>query len=357
MLAMASTSLASTSLAQGHRVSASTHVYTDDDSLTVVHPSVAASVALGEDTSASVGYEADIITAATVDVRTSASVRPFEETRHGGSLAVRHALHRTLALGAGAVASVSPDYRSYTGSARLEVETSDRMHAFSLDVRGAHSEVGRVHDSQPVGELLALGLSGSWTAVLSRRAVLDIGGAFDWNHGYLENPYRFVRIAGSADQLVAVPEEVPDDRFRGALSARLRLAATERLFVRARYRLHADDWGVFGHTVEARVIVAATPDFSATLGIRFFVQNGASFYHGVYRTHPNVPTFRTRDRELASGFGGKLLGALRWRFLERQRADLSVALRAELHQHRYIDTPLLRRRRALVTGLSLIGEL
>lgn len=349
--------LASSSVAHAdHGVSASTFVYTDDDSLTVVHPSVAANVGLTEDTSATLQWDADVITAATVDVRTSASVRPFHETRHGGAIGIRHALSRTLAIGAGYRLSISPDHRSYTGSVRIELETDSRLHTFALDARAAYNEIGRARDARRVGELWAAGLNGWWTAVLSSRALLDLGLAFDWNHGYLESPYRFVRIVGQSGQSVFLPEEVPDDRARGAFSARLRLAVSDAIFLRGAYRFHADDWGVVGHTIDVNAI-ASHRAVSVTLGARLFVQKGASFYDGNYESYPRAPTLRTRDRELASSFAGRLLASLRWRFVERARGSASLVLRTELHQHRYIDTPLLPRRRALVTGLSLIGEM
>ena len=82
------------------RAAAGVFVHTDDDGLTVIHPIASTRVEVADDTHVGVGWEADVISAATIDVRTSASPRGFEETRHGLSANVDHAIRPTLSVGA-----------------------------------------------------------------------------------------------------------------------------------------------------------------------------------------------------------------------------------------------------------------
>ena len=81
--------------AQDH-ATAAIFVHADDDQLTVVHPSASARATVDR-TAITARYDADVITSATIDVRTSASVRPFEETRHGLGLEGETSLSRAVA--------------------------------------------------------------------------------------------------------------------------------------------------------------------------------------------------------------------------------------------------------------------
>lgn len=339
------------------RASAGTYVYTSSDGLTVIHPSAAASFDLSEDTRIDARYDADVVSAATVDVRTSASIRPFEETRHGGSLALTQALARTAQLAGSYALSISPDYQSHTFGVGGRLEDDVRIHRVGLDLRGAYESVGRAGDLAPAGEALALGGSASWTGVLATWLVADVGAALEWRHGYLESPYRFVAIYGVGSQSVRVPESVPDDRVRAAISAQLRAALADAVFARASYRLHGDDWGIVGHTVDLSFTFELARGWLLTAGGSFLVQRGASFYRGVYPTLPMLPQYRTRDRELAPGFAASAIVALEAPIVDLPEGfRLLVRARAELIERRYFDTPLLPERIDVSTGLTLSAE-
>ena len=349
--------LSATGVRADDRASAGVWVHTDDDQLTVVHPVASARAEVAEDTHVGVGYDADVISAATVDVRTSASPRGFEETRHGLSAGVDHALSRTVSVGTGYALSLSPDHVTHAGSLRGAVEDDDRVNIYAASLGVARDSVGRAGDEEPVGSLWSLGGSLSWTTLLSADAVLDLAAAVEHQRGYLESPYRFVPVTTAMGQReVRVPEEVPDVRWRGALRGQIRLALTHWLFGRAFYRLHADDWGIAGHTLQLRVDVEPADRWLVAVHGRFHGQRGASFYDGEYDTLPEIPSLRTLDRELAPGF--YVAGGLRvehalghWLGL-----DWRVDARAEVLRRRYIDTPQLPQRLSLTAGVGLVVE-
>lgn len=335
------------------RASAAFFVHVDDDGLRVLRPSGTASVDVG-DTRVGAHYEADVITAATVDVRTSASPRGFDERRHGASLSLDHRVGRGLTLGLGSSTSQAPDHRSYAGTVRAVVEDAERVHTVSVGLGAARDRISRAGDPDPSGHATTVGASVSWAAVLTRAAVADLSLAAERTHGDMESPYRFVPVTGPAGQArVHVAEALPDDRWRVAGRARLRWAPTDRLFTRASWRLHVDDWGIAGHTVRGRVAVQATERLRLSLDGRVYVQRGASFYGPQYATLPDVPSLRTIDRELAPmwqvGGGARVEHELgEWR-----GARFSVDARAELVRTHYFETPALRSRRALTTGLGI----
>lgn len=338
------------------RVSSGAYYYADDDGLTVWHPFATARVALDEDTSVSVGYDADVISAATVDVRTSASVEPFEETRHGASAGLERRLSRLVVASAGYALSLSPDYRSHSLGARVSVENDARNHTLTLSLRGAYDSVGRVWQNDDVGEITTLGGSASWALLLSSEAVVDFSAAFEYQGGYLESPYRTVTIYGPGGGSVRVPEEVPDVRLRAAGRVRLRFRAASWLFVDARYRFHGDDWGIVGHTVDGRVSLEPHERWLATLNLRFFTQRGASFQQRRYESEGAIPTLRTRDRELAENHALSGGARLAWTPGTLFGARVTVAIRGGATWRLYRDTPNLRERVSLETGASLTGE-
>ncbi len=337
------------------RVSAGATYLTDTDGLTVVHPAVSARVGLSEDVHVSGGYDADVISAATVDVRTSASVRPFEETRHGGRAGVDVALAQLTTLSAAYALSASPDYTSNALSLRLQHEDDARVHAWAFGLGGAWDAIGRIGDPGPTGDAFALAATLRWTVVLSRLAVADLGGALEHQRGYLESPYRFVTVAGGGSQ-VRLPEEVPDERWRGAISAGLRWAIAEPLYVRAGYRLHADDWGVLGHTVELAGHLAPARGWLVSLRGEALVQRGASFYSGAYATLPAIPVLRTRDRTISPHHA--ISGGLDVRIplAVVEGFELAAQVRAQLIWHRYLDTPLLPERTTVLASVALVAE-
>lgn len=341
------------------RSAASVFVYTDDDRLTVVHPAANVRARILEETHASARYEADVISAATVDVRTSASVRPFSEVRHGVSLGADTELTRTARLDASYAGSFSPDYETHGLSAQLAVDDDTRSHTMLLRVSGARDSVARIGDDEPVGSITAIGATLGLTSVLTEHAVGTLQAALERQAGYLESPYRFVPIeSGSSDPAISlsVPERVPDARLRTAFEGGLRLAPLDHFFVRGAYRLHFDDWGVLGHTLRATISEAALEDWIFSAFAKLYQQRAASFYRGRYLTAPELPSLRTLDRELAATLAwsaGLRVERALGRVLD---AELRVDASAELTRRRYERTPRLPERTSLVAGLSVSAE-
>lgn len=336
------------------RAGAAVFVHTDDDGLTVVHPVATAAASIDEATRTSARYDADVVSAATIDVRTSASPRGFEETRHGLSLGVERDFDRTTRGGASVAFSLAPDHRAESAGVSTSIEDDRRTGALTLSANVAHEEISRAGDAEPMGDLFAIGGSLTWSTLLSSAIVVDLAAALEHQAGYLESPYRFVPIyVGGGQDAVRVPEEVPDARVRGALRAGSRIALTSRLFGRVGYRLHGDDWGIVGHTIDASLTAEPLPGWLATVSGRFYGQRGASFYDGHYATLPSIPTLRTCDRELAGTAlvaGGVRIGRedVEWLGLL-----FSADVRAELSFQRYFDTPVLPERTALTAGIGI----
>jgi hypothetical protein len=353
-IAAVATALQGSARADG-RAAIAGHYYTDSDELAVWHPQATVRLEATDELTLSAAYDADVVSAATVDVRTTASTRAFVESRHGIGADFTLEAAPAVRVGGGVSGSFSPDYDSATVGLRLSVDDDERIHTLSSAATMSYAVVGRTGDQDASGELVAAGCSVGWAVVLSPVMVFDLAGALELQAGFLESPYRFVDVFARGDpgRRLAMPEAVPSERLRGSARARLRIAISDDVFVRGAYRFDADDWGVLGHTADIELSVAPAEFLTVTASFRFLGQRAASFYRGRYETLPLVPELRTRDRELAAqrSVGGGLHVELR--LPDLLGGDAAVFLRGDITETRLFDTPLLRSRLAGIVGLGL----
>src|SRR5262249_48990794 len=136
---------------------------------------------------------------------------------------------------------------------------------------------------------------------------------YDFNllDGYQANMYRVVR--GGSEPVL---ERVPRRRVRHAADASARAWFPTGPVGALEYRLYVDDWGILGHTVDARAIQEIVPGLDVRAHYRFYTQNAADFYQDVY-TQAQISdpqTYVTADGKLASfmthTLGGQVSGAL-----------------------------------------------
>jgi Protein of unknown function (DUF3570) len=358
------------------RGSAAVFVYVSDDQLTVVHPSASVRADVAEDTELSAGYDADVITAATADVRTvayratgeetgevpdvvsGASVRPFHEMRNGLSLGIDHGFSRTLRGRAGYRFSHSPDYLTNAGSLGLALDDAGKNRTLSLSLSAAQDKVGRVGDDGYVGTLASVGATAGLSVLLGARAIAEVLVAFEEQLGFMENPYRTLPLyAPDApdDPLEHYLEQVPDDRARFAAEGRLRVGFTRRWFGRTHLRIHADDWGVLGMTTGLGVALEPARDWLWSVDGRLYLQRAASFYRGRYYGDGEVPALRTADRELARSGSLSVGTRLDWGFADWLGFGWRLNASAEVIGHRYDDTPRLPEVLAFQAGLGLVA--
>jgi hypothetical protein len=111
-----------------------------------------------------------------------------------------------------------------------------------------------------------------------------------------------------------IPDLLPNHRLRHALALQLRQAIPDsRTFFMGSYRFYADDFGLFGHTIDAQVTQYLLPELSLRASSRFHTQTAVSFYTELLPITPSIDdTYRTSDSDL-SAFDAHEVGAtLRW---------------------------------------------
>lgn len=324
-------------------------VYTDSDNTNVVSPTVQAQADVTPDTNVSLGYLADVVTSASIDVVTQASKTTIHDTRHQVAAGVSHVFGALTARG-GYSYSQENDYQSNTMSVSLEQELNDKDTTLSLGYGVSLNTVGRAEDMNFARSLDEHSVSLSWTQIVSAKLVTqltyEVGGAF----GYQASPYRFVPIRSSADAAPDfwVPETDPDSRVRHAIVFGANHAVGDADSIQGDYRIYFDDWGITSHTIGARYFKTLAKRVELRLRERFYTQNGATFYQSYYTAPAKYITF---DRELSPLWSETFGAKLEYGF----SAHLSAELKLDIFYYSYSDfLPLQSRTGANIgTGLAL----
>jgi hypothetical protein len=301
-----------------------------------------------------------VISAASADVIASASPRGYHEVRQGLTAAAAWRPTDAATFSLRYLPSWEPDYESHTIAGSIDHELEDRRLTIHLGARLSYDSVGRVGSARDSWRPLTSGdldLSASW--VFGPRTVGQLAYELVAQSGAMASPYRFVRLGVPGAGFVGVPEAVPGDRSRHALSASVRHAIARAWFASISYRFYADSWGVTSHTEELgfeHVLLRG----KLTLGtdLRLYGQSAASFYQERYGAmNGALPALRTADKMLAPSLSW--LCALRaswalgpWRALEALR----LTAKLELYEQRFQHFAPLAARTSIIASLGVAGE-
>lgn len=246
--------------------------------------------------------QGEVTVHALVDSITSASVaagaldEPFAENRWEVGGGYLHRLGRTRVGGFGRV-SHEPDYDSVFGGMRGDVELMDRMVVLGASVGYGNDWIGKTAPGgmgEPFAEEMSTFLGSlSYTQILSPTLVGGITYDLIRSQGYLANPYRSAITAeGLAD------ERHPDERTRQALAASLRwfVTATSTAVI-ASHRVYRDDWEIWAHTPELRIVQEAGDGLDVAFRYRYYWQTEAFFFERSYPS-ASVP-YLTDDVKLS----------------------------------------------------------
>jgi hypothetical protein len=264
------------------------------------------------------GDDAEIRVHALVDAITSASVAagasadPFTEVRweFGGAYV------RELDLAPGPVRlgfqgrySNEPDYVSFFGGGRAEIDLAQRNTTVGVALNIGHDQMNNAGSQGGISQVIegtldTIMASGSVSQLLSPTVV--VGATYDFIalHGFQQNPYRSVVAGGVVER-----ERVPETRLRHAIAASARgYVPTTGTTIITSYRLYVDDWGIVGHTPEARLVQRLPREIDIGLRFRYHRQGGADFFQTIYDSNdPAVQPFLTDDVKL-SAFDGQTYG-------------------------------------------------
>jgi len=294
------------------RGTAAVNVYSESMNTSVVSTSATGGVRLPHELELDVGWSADIISSASVDVITAATDR-IDELRNQGSVAVSRAfVGRDLDLDASYTFSIERDSYSHVAHVGARQGFFDDDLSLSLAYGLSYNRLG-LRDEQmskwrPLWvHTLDLGL----TYVLNSQTQLELIYSGGFSKGYHASRYRRVPITYRQDLRATewVDEVEPNSRIRNAISLRGEHAFGERWIASLGYRFYRDSWGVMGHTIRVGVSVDLPGHLTLSLRARGSQQGAASFYESIYSSRTR---YRTRDRRLSPHLTGMAGAAVAW---------------------------------------------
>lgn len=120
---------------------------------------------------------------------------------------------------------------------------------------------------------------------------------------------RFHRVYFNDGSLQA--ENLPGNRFKIPIGARLNYFIGNRVILRSYYRFYADDWGMTAHTINIELPVKINPYLSLSPYYRYYDQSAVKYF-APYGQHAATDASYTSDYDL-SNFNSHFLGAgVRW---------------------------------------------
>lgn len=286
--------------------SATMRVYTDDDRLTVVSPVVHGQLT-GDAVTTELDLAVDAVSAASVDVMTSASPIAVDETRVEGDLGLTYALTPTTAVRAGGQLSHEHDYDAWRVGLGVITELARRNTTLELRGRAGHDVATAVNDATFRGERTSAAATAVITQVVDRRTIVDLTVDGSWADGWHGSPYRRVLISDPTMPVVTSwREATPARRLALAVALRGRRALGERWFATAIARGYVDDWAV--HSATATVELRRRLSERTLVGaqLRGYLQDGADFWVARQPDATAPPRYRTADRTLGPMRTGEL---------------------------------------------------
>jgi hypothetical protein len=323
-------------------------IYTDSDHTQVVSPVVSAQSDVTPQTQVSLGYLADIVSSASIDIVSQASKTTIHDTRHQVSAGVSQKIGDSLTVHGSYTFSRENDYLSHTIAGGFEKELDEKNTTLGVGYAISLNTVGRADDENFTRALTVQSASVSLTQVISSRTIAQIVYEIADAEGYQASPYRFVPVRATVDAAPEfwIAETDPDSRWRHAIVIGGNHAVGESSSVQADYRIYHDTWGITSHTVGLRYFAALSRKLELRLRERFYTQNAATFYQDNY-TMPMK--YMAYDREL-SPLWSETLGA-KLSYATSRHVELEFKL--DGFYYHYADFPPLQQRTGANVGVGV----
>ena len=316
----------------GLRAEAGLVHYANSDDLLVTSPWAKAQQEIGERWVVNGGWEADVISAASVDIVTAAT-EGFTETRQeatiGGQLTVD-----TVTAGVGYIASIESDTHAHTISASGQIELLSRNLTLGLSYGLSLMEIGTVMEPSELWRNRTVHqVDVSASQVLGRNTIGSLSYTLQARTGLLSSAYQRVPLFPRDQQLWTrdnahwVAERHPDEHFRHALALSARHSFSPNVFVNSSYRGYLDSWAMRANSAELGFDFRLGEGMVLEASNRFHWQSSVSFYRPVYTVNR---AFITRDRKL-----GKMMSNIAKLAFRPSRKQFESLISFEMHWTRY----------------------
>jgi hypothetical protein len=356
--------------------------YNDSDHITVITPSIALGIENTSGASLHATYLVDIVSAASVDIVSTASSR-WKEVRHAGTIEAEYKPH-DFGVSVGTSVSSEPDYLSYGAHATLTKDFDEKNwtlffgYGFGHDIIGRCGNYGACTPFSVFSRTLERGaFNGGIDFVVDRDSLASLAGDVIIENGDQSKPYRYVPMF-APDVAPLVPkgasiaqvnqarldekplEQLPLSRRRLAVTGRY-ARRLDSSTLRLEERVYDDSWGLIASTSDARWIFDLGRRFEIWPHARFNVQNSVSFWQRAYVSGPaptwNLPEYRTGDRELGPLWTTEGGLGLKWYLGSNTQPETwALQLTTDAMYTSFLNDLFLTSRTAVLGALGLEGQ-
>jgi hypothetical protein len=357
--------------------------YTDSDHVTVFTPSVTFGVDNTSGASLSGSYLVDVVSAASVDIVSTASQR-WQEVRQAGDLSGQYKPH-DLGVGVGGSVSREPDYLSLGAFGTVTKDFDEKNWTLTGGYGYSHDTAGRCGAdgvctpfSVFARQLDRSSFNGGITWVVDSATIGSVSLDLVLEGGDQSKPYRYIPMF-SPNVAATIPKGAPiglvnayrlPERPLEQLPLELRRTAVTGHYahrldgstLRLEERIYNDDWGLVASTSDARWILDLGRRIELWPHVRFHAQSSTVFWKRAYvSASPNgwdLPQYRTGDRELGPLVTfGTGLGARMYLGSKGRPDQFALQIAWDGMFTSYLDDLYITQRTAMLGTLTFLGEL
>ena len=304
--------------------------YYEGDNVTVHGPAALTRVNAGDNVSVAARYYLDVISSASPDVISSAS--KYSDQREEFGLGVDF-LNGNSLVQLSLSTSKEKDYQAETFGISTSHDFFNGLTTVNFGFSQGQDLVKRV-DNSFEADINRYHYRLGFTQVLTRSLLFGVGYEGISEEGYLNSPYRSVRILGASR-----PEIYPNTRDSQAVALRLvqGFSSPTRAIgssLRAEYRYFRDNWEIRSHTLSLAYQKYFGTRWLGELRHRYYQQSAASFYSDDF---PMEMTYMARDKELSTFQSHSLGVKATWYFMTKKFLFLERASLNFSHDYIYFD--------------------
>jgi len=293
--------------------------YYDGGGVTVRGPALLVRKSVADTVSLSGRYYVDTISSASIDVVTTAS--PYKDKREEFGAGIDY-LHGNSLMGVTLSSSKENDYQADSFGLNVSHDLAGGLTTVNLGYSQGYDIVQRVDNSfeEDINRFnFRLGV----TQVLTRSLLLGVNFEGIAEDGYLNNPYRSVRVNPVPPVGIigaTRPERYPGTRDSQAVAVRAVQAFSSGSrpvisSLRAEYRYFRDNWGIRSNTLAFALQRYFGDRVLGEARYRYYQQSAASFYSDNFTTEM---VYMARDKELSTFTSHSLGYKVSWKFLDRK---------------------------------------
>ncbi len=220
--------------------------------------------------------------------------------RKAGDIAVKHKWDNA-SLSVSRTESTEKDYESKAVGVNATFDFNERNTTLAIGHGLANDRVKSTTDATLNARRDTREYMVGLTQLLDRRSLIQTNLVRTEGSGYLNDPYKLtVTFTPPIIFPVLSTDRRPGTRTQWAWLTRYKRSFTESgAVLSTEYRYYKDDWGIRAHTVAASWLQGFSAAWKYEIGLRYYSQAAADFYHAVIPTRP-APPLQSSDQRLAA---------------------------------------------------------